>query len=242
MFKSRKQAYKPLPKDNIVTEDPYIQACKPSQDSILPQGNLCAQLVPVPNNIPFTEALEKVRYCIQNIQFYVTDLENKLVFLHESLGHLESIKPPGTQKTYVTSPKTSQEIEILLRDNKQTIENIARQGGSIVFPRRDPPKSATYHPKSKVEPKRNPRRHSNSSYTIESGHSSASEPILPRNKVQRRSQIAQKGPSRHTIKPKRKQEHTKVGKSSSCKYPEGDNFEQFVQKVMTSLNDTQITQ
>ena len=231
MFKSRKQAYKPLPKDkqryqqcSSVTEDQYIQACKPSKDSILPQGDLYSQLVPVPNNIPFTEALEKVRYCIQNIQFYVTDLENKLVFLHESLGNLNSIKPPGTQKAYVSSPKTSQEIEILLRDNKQTIENIARQGGSIIFPRKDQPRSAIYHQESKVEPKRNSRRHSNSSYTIESGHSSVSEPILPRNKVQRRSQIAQKGPSRHPIKPKRKQEHIKVGKISSYKYPEGNNF------------------
>ena len=80
----------------------------------------------------------------------MTDLENKLVFLHENLGHLEKIRPEGTLKTYVTSPKTPQQIEILLRDNKQTIEHIAKQGGSIIFPRRDPPKGTNCQPNSDV--------------------------------------------------------------------------------------------
>ena len=118
--RNRKKSYQPLTNREIVGEDP-------NEDPILPQGNLRAELVSVPNNISFTEALDKVRYCVQNIQFYVTDLENSLYFLHESLGHLEKIKPEGTLKTYVTNPKTSQQIEILLRDNKQTIEHIAKQ-------------------------------------------------------------------------------------------------------------------
>ena len=141
----------------------------------------------------------------------------------------------------MTSPKTSQEIEILLRDNRETIENITRQGGSIIFPRKDQLKSATYHQESKVEPKRKSRRHSNSSYSIESVHSSVSDPILPKTKVQKKPQICQKGPPRHPSKPKRQQDHKKVGKVSSCEYPKGDNFEQFVQKVVTTLNDTKIT-
>ena len=242
MFKGRKKSYQPLTNREIVGEDPYKRAYKPSEDLNLPQGNLRAELVSVPNTIPFTEALEKVRNCIQNIQFYVTELENKLVFLHESFGHLESIKTPGTLKTYVTSPKTPQQIEILLRDNKQTIEHIAKQGGSIIFPRKDPPKGANCQPKSKVESKKDPRRHSDSSYTSESEHSSALGPVLPRNRVKKGSLIAQKGPSRHTTKPKRKQGHSKVGKNSPCKEPKGDNFENFVQKVLKNLNDTQITQ
>ena len=247
MFRSKKQGYRPLPKEkqrykqrSNVTENQYIQTCDSSKDPILLQGNLCSQLVPVPSNISFTEALDKVRQCTQNIQFYVTELENKLVFLHESLENLNSLKPSGSQKAYVTSPKTSQEIEILLRDNRETIENITRQGGSIIFPRKDQLRSATYPPEPKTEPKRSSRRHSNSSYTIESGHSSISEPILPKNKTQKRPQICHKGPQKHPIKPKR-QSHIKVGKNSSCKYPEGDNFEQFVQKVMTSLDNTKIT-
>ena len=183
MFKHKKQNYKPLPKEKVnYKQCPSIKECNPNKDSILQEGDLWSQLVSVPENNPFTEALEKVRQSMQNIQFYVTDLNNKLVFLHESLSSLNSIRPQGTHKAYVCSPKTPQEIEILLRDNKDTIESISRQGGSILLPRKDQFKSATHH-KSKVEPKRKPRRHSNSSYTIESGPSSVSDPILPRIKV-----------------------------------------------------------
>ena len=75
MFKCKKRVYKPLPKEKLrykqcpsVEEDQHIQACNPSKDSILPQGDLWSQLVSVPENIPFTEALEKVRQSMQNIQ------------------------------------------------------------------------------------------------------------------------------------------------------------------------------
>ena len=248
MFKCKKQNYKPLPKEKLrykqcpsIEEDQFIKACNSNKDSILPEGDLWAQFISVPENIPFTEALEKVRQSMQNIQFYVTDLNNKLVFLHESLSSLNSIRPQGTHKAYVCSPKTPQEIEILLRDNKDTIESISRQGGSILLPKKEQFKSATYHQKSKIEPKRKFRRHSNNNYSTESVHSSVSDPVLPKTKVQKKPQICQKGTPRCPSKPKRQQDHKKVGKVSSCEYPKGDNFEEFVQKVVATLKDTKIT-
>ena len=81
----------------------------PISDNILPRGDLRAELVRVPNPISFTESLEKVRGCVQNIEFYVSELQNRLVFLHESFEQLESMRVnSGTQRTYVTCPKTPQ--------------------------------------------------------------------------------------------------------------------------------------
>ena len=154
--KNRKTSYQTLTNKESWGEDPI-------RETILPQGDLRAELVSVPNPISFTEALDKVRICVQNIEFYVTELQNKLVFLHESFEQLESIKTPGTQKIYVTRPKTPQQIEVLLRDNKQTIEHIAKQGGNIIFPRRNPPKSANCDTKSKIEPKKKSKKYSSNS-------------------------------------------------------------------------------
>ena len=175
------------------------------------------------------------------------------MFLHESFEQLESIKPPGTQKTYVTCPKTPQQMEILLRDNRQTIEHIAKQGGNIIFPRRNPPKSANCDTKSKIEPKKKskiyrPSWGSNSSFTSECEHSNPQRPVLVRNKVKKGSLIAQKGPLGDTTTTKPNKGHSKVGKNFPCKKPKSDNvenfvnFENFVQKVMKNLNNTHINQ
>ena len=68
-------------------------------DNILPRGDLRAQLVRVPNPICFTESLEKVRSTVENIEFYISELQNRLVFLHESFEQLESMRiNSGTQK------------------------------------------------------------------------------------------------------------------------------------------------
>ena len=73
--KNKKTSYQTLTNKESWGEDPI-------RETILPQGDLRAELVSVPNPISFTEALDKVRICVQNIEFYVTELQNKLVFLH----------------------------------------------------------------------------------------------------------------------------------------------------------------
>jgi len=248
MFQGKRQTCKPFPKEKVIykkcpsiDEEQLTEACNLNKDPILPKGDLWAEFVSVPENIPFTEALEKVRQCMQNIQFYVTDLNNKLVFLHESFSTLDSIRPQGTDKAFVCSPKTPQEIEILLRDNKDTLESISGQSVNILFPQKKQFKSAPYHQKSQIKPKQKFRRHSNNNYSSESVHSSVSEPIFPKTKVQKNTQNCKKGTQKCPSKPKRYQDHKKVRKVSSCEYPKGDNFEQFVQKVVATLNDTKIT-
>ena len=84
-------------------------------DNIQPRGDLRAQLVKIPNPIHFTESLEAVRSTIENLEFYISELQNRLVFLNESFQQLELMRiSSGTHTTYVSTPKSPEEIDILL--------------------------------------------------------------------------------------------------------------------------------
>ena len=123
------------------------EVCELKNAPISPKGNISAEFVTVPGEISFVGALQKVRKSIDNINFWTTDLNNQLVFLHESFVGLNAVIPRGTDKAFICSPKTREEIGNILKNNQNILENTGGQSVNLLFPRKNQHKSAPNHKK-----------------------------------------------------------------------------------------------
>merc|ERR1712082_174013 len=53
-------------------------------ESIQTKGPISAELISIPGTVPFPSALETVGHSISNVKFWINDLSNQLLTLHES--------------------------------------------------------------------------------------------------------------------------------------------------------------
>ena len=232
------------------------------KDNIQPRGDLKAQLVKIPNPINFTESLENLRGTIQNLEFYITELQNRLTFLDESFKQLECIRlSSGSHTTYVSEPKTPEEVDFLLKNNKESIQQIAQNGGNVVFPRKSS-KNSVCGSISKLEPKISQapvyendkilhtkkvknQEHFDSDSSISSSGSKIYAPLRPaprRKNVQRTSMVTHQGsaneenPTKTVELPKQKVGQKVNPIRSKNPKPELFTFEQFLEKVVKNMN------
>ena len=220
----------------------------PTSDYTSPLGDLKTQLVRIPNPICFTESLEKVRSSIENIQFYMLELQDRLVFLQESFDQLQTVKNAESQQVYVSKPKTGQQIANIFKENQQSIEKLTRGGASIIFPRKNSFQEANDRTKGKIEPKKKNSRSQPSDSTSTSGSENLNPPktIFIQSKVKTGPQTKEKTPVRTINPPKNRRRRPQVGKEVYSKDIKSDekqnyvNFERFVQKIIKNLDDTHI--
>ena len=232
------------------------------KDNIRPGENLKTQLVKIPNPIDFTESLEHLRGTIQNLEFYITELQNRLTFLDESFKQLESIRlSSGSHTSYVSEPKTPSELDFLLKNNTESIKQIAQGGGNIVFPRKSP-KNSVAGSTSKIEQKTSQvpvyendkilhtkkvknQEHFDSDSSISSSGPKIYAPLRPaprRKNVQRTSMVTHQGsaneenPTKIVELPKQKVGQKVNPIRSKTQKPELFTFDQFLEKVVKNMN------
>ena len=87
MYKDKKLNGKKSPREKTeyqgcpnIEVNHLTEACELKKDPISPKSNISAEFVTVPGEISFVSGLQKVHKSIQNINFWVTGLNNQLVF------------------------------------------------------------------------------------------------------------------------------------------------------------------